>query len=299
MRVKNDPNIVFSFVLMVTWRDLLRCVRSKCSRTGHTQRWSERKDDPMLCNGNLAFFCICPATYSRNSTKCGRLGNSRICGRPRCDRRRPSPDSMCPGMFSQVQKKIKLNGTIMKRLMKFWQTKDVLDEADREADWPLRVRERASSILASSSSPCSRCYQANTSKHATSTERSPYCRCYVLLEIVDSVGMHFSILNAVCMGTTCDQAWILRESETLGSPSSHACLQAFVHGWTRWPGWPTPAMAGHVGLVGYALPLLPRNTQQRHLQFDSCKERRDQTCLDWMRPNRSEELNDELTCSRI
>ena len=57
-----------------------------------------------------------------------------------------------------------------------------------------------------------------------------------VFEVVDSVGMRFSMLNAVCMGTTYDQAWIVRESETLGSPSSHACLRAFVHGWTRW-GW--------------------------------------------------------------
>ena len=59
-----------------------------------------------------------------------------------------------------------------------------------------------------------------------------------VFEIVDSVGMRFSILNAVCMGTTHDQAWIVGESENLGSPPSHACLRAFVHGWTRWAGWP-------------------------------------------------------------
>ena len=58
-----------------------------------------------------------------------------------------------------------------------------------------------------------------------------------MFEVVDSVGMRFSMLNAVCMGTTYDQAWIVRESETLGSPSSHACLRAFVHSWTRWVGW--------------------------------------------------------------
>ena len=40
------------------------------------------------------------------------------------------------------------------------------------------------------------------------------------------------------MGTTYDQAWIARESENLGSPSSHLCLRVFVHGWTRWAGWP-------------------------------------------------------------
>ena len=30
--------------------------------TRHTQRWSERKVDPTLCKGNLAFFCISPTT---------------------------------------------------------------------------------------------------------------------------------------------------------------------------------------------------------------------------------------------
>ena len=57
-----------------------------------------------------------------------------------------------------------------------------------------------------------------------------------VFEIVDSDGMRFSILNAVCMGTTYDQAWIVRESESLGSPSSHACSRAFVHRWTCWAG---------------------------------------------------------------
>ena len=60
----------------------------------------------------------------------------------------------------------------------------------------------------------------------------------IVFEIVDSVGIRFSILNAVCMGTTFDQSMDCEESETLGSPSSHACLRAFVHGWTRWAGWP-------------------------------------------------------------
>ena len=59
-----------------------------------------------------------------------------------------------------------------------------------------------------------------------------------VFEVVDSVGMRFSILNAVCMGTTYDQSWNVRESETLGSPLSHGCLRAFVHGRTRWAGWP-------------------------------------------------------------
>ena len=54
-----------------------------------------------------------------------------------------------------------------------------------------------------------------------------------LFEIVGSVGMRFSILLAVCV-----EAWVVRESQNLVSPSSHACLRAFVHGWTRWVCWP-------------------------------------------------------------
>ena len=59
-----------------------------------------------------------------------------------------------------------------------------------------------------------------------------------MFEIVDSIGMRFSIQNAVSLGTSYDQSWIVRESESLDSPSSHAYLRAFVHGWTRWAGWP-------------------------------------------------------------
>ena len=59
-----------------------------------------------------------------------------------------------------------------------------------------------------------------------------------VFEIVDTVGVRHSILNAVFMRTTYDQAWFVRESESLGSPSSPARPRAFAHGWTRWAGWP-------------------------------------------------------------
>ena len=91
-----------------TRRDLTKCVHSKKRErerarssslltTRHTQRWAERKVDPMLCKGDLAFFCNCPVTvdklvsvgaraHSWHFTKRGRSGNSRICGRSRSDR---------------------------------------------------------------------------------------------------------------------------------------------------------------------------------------------------------------------
>ena len=52
-----------------------------------------------------------------------------------------------------------------------------------------------------------------------------------VFEVLDATGKRFSMLNAVCMGTTYNQAWIVRESESLGSPSSQVCLFAFVIGW--------------------------------------------------------------------
>ena len=79
---------------------------------------------------------------------------------------------------------------------------------------------------------------SNTQSITTSTIAFNHEVGVDVFEIVDSVGIRFSILNSVCTGTTYDQAWNVRESETLGSPQSHVCLRAFVHGWTRWSGWP-------------------------------------------------------------
>ena len=59
-----------------------------------------------------------------------------------------------------------------------------------------------------------------------------------VIDIKDAAGKHFDILNAIDYGTTFQQAWIVRESDIHGSPSSSSCLKAFVHGWTRWAGWP-------------------------------------------------------------
>ena len=62
-----------------------------------------------------------------------------------------------------------------------------------------------------------------------------------MFEIVDSVGMRFSVLNAVCMGTTYDQAWIVRESEKLLVLHHHMHVYELSF------------MAVHVGLVGLDL----------------------------------------------
>eukprot|EP00973_Karenia_brevis_P095289 12426664-Karenia_brevis.AAC.1 len=58
------------------------------------------------------------------------------------------------------------------------------------------------------------------------------------LDIKDTRGRLYNILNAADYGTTFQQAWIVREADVHGNPSSSSCLKAFVHGWTRWAGWP-------------------------------------------------------------
>ena len=49
-----------------------------------------------------------------------------------------------------------------------------------------------------------------------------------VFEIVDSVGMRFSILNAVCMRTTYDQARIVRESSYIAGRVEPAGQILFV-----------------------------------------------------------------------
>ena len=107
-----------------------------------------------------------------------------------------------------------------------------------------------------------------------------------VFEIVDSVGMRFSIQNAVCMGTTYEQAWIVRRSENL-------VLRRHMHVYKH------SYMPGRVGLVGpslfaaieehsieaYLFQLLPRLVWRSDL-------------LVWKRQNKSEEWNVEVPCSK-
>ena len=68
-----------------------------------------------------------------------------------------------------------------------------------------------------------RCHRCDNMKPRPQTHKVSPPRPYTfhhevgldVFEIVDSVDMRFSILNPVCTGTTYDQAWIVRESETL------------------------------------------------------------------------------------
>ena len=59
-----------------------------------------------------------------------------------------------------------------------------------------------------------------------------------VLEIKDSAGRIYDVLNIVDYGTTFEQAFIVREADINGSPSSQKCLEAFTNGWVRPFGWP-------------------------------------------------------------
>ena len=48
----------------------------------------------------------------------------------------------------------------------------------------------------------------------------------------------FMVYLIVDYGTTFEQAFIVRDSDVNGIPSSAKCLDAFVKGWTRPFGWP-------------------------------------------------------------
>ena len=163
--------------------------------TRHTQRWSERKVDPTLCKGDLAFFCISPTTLvilrlwahertlgvPRNVDDLETIDFAEKLGTIAADQHL----TRCVQACLAGAEVIKLNSTIRERLTKSSETKTWKTE---ETPWKkliekliclnkhhclvTRIPERTSSILASSSSQSSRCDQTITTKLATSTERS-------------------------------------------------------------------------------------------------------------------------------
>ena len=59
-----------------------------------------------------------------------------------------------------------------------------------------------------------------------------------VVEIKDIKGRIYDVLNVVDYGTTFEQAFIVREADIHGSPSSQSCLEQFTKGWVRPFGWP-------------------------------------------------------------
>ena len=88
-----------------------------------------------------------------------------------------------------------------------------------------------------------RCQGCDNAKPKPQSHKVPPPRPYAfnhevrvdVFEIVDSVGMRFSILNAVCMGTTYDQVWIVRV-RGLRFPIV-TCMSMSIRTWLDALGW--------------------------------------------------------------
>ena len=55
------------------------------------------------------------------------------------------------------------------------------------------------------------------------------------LEVSDANDTKYTLLNVVCMGSTFQQVYLVREGG--GTPTSSSCIQALVSGWVGWAGW--------------------------------------------------------------
>ena len=255
--------------------------------TRHTQRWSERQVDPMLCQGDLAFFCNCLVTLEhmrlwahestpgipRNVNDLEIFEFADLLGAIAEDQHLTRCAQVCFTSTEEDQAEQCDRGTIDEVLgdQDMEQGGDALEEADREADLleqmpPPGHREPEKERLASwlrlprgarvairrlhrnlrhlpkeallqmlraaraaqdyiNAGKTFRCHGCDNTKPRPQTHKvSPPRPCTFnhevgvdVFEIVDSVGMRFSIVNAVCTGTTYDQSWIVRESENLGS----------------------------------------------------------------------------------
>ena len=111
--------------------------------TRHTQRWSERKIDPTLCKGDLAFFCNCPTTLEilrlwahertrgvpRNVDDLETVGLADVLGSIAEDQHLTRCAQVCFTGTEEDQAERRDQGTIDME-----GGGDALEEADREAD---------------------------------------------------------------------------------------------------------------------------------------------------------------------
>ena len=118
--------------------------------TRHTQRWSEREVDPMLCNGDLAFFCNCPVTLEslrlsahertpripRNVDVLETIESADVLGAIAENHHLSRCAQVCSTGTEEDQAERHDHGTIdeVLRDQDMQGGGDVLDEADREAD---------------------------------------------------------------------------------------------------------------------------------------------------------------------
>ena len=190
--------------------------------TRQTQRWSEREIDPKLCKGDLAFFCNCPTTleslrlwaHERNPgiprmdletiefadvlgaiadlqhlTRCAQVcfaGTEEVQAQQRDQER-----------LTKVQRRIKLNSAIKEcckdiSMSGLRQHKAKTSNTQSITTPTLRIQSRSGS----------RCVRDHRLSRRTLFDHK-FC----------------------LYGNHLRSAWIVRESESLGAPSSHACHQ--------------------------------------------------------------------------
>ena len=146
----NDPNVIFSYVPFqdddVNVNDKVNII----ANTRHNQIWSERGVDPMLCNGDLAFFCNCATTFEglrfwahertpgvpRNLEDLETVEFADVLGAIAEDHHLTRCAQVCFTGTEEDQAGEHDQGTIDEVLgdQDLEQGKDVLEEADREAD---------------------------------------------------------------------------------------------------------------------------------------------------------------------
>ena len=200
----------------------------------HIQRQVEHKVDPMLCRGDLDFFCNRPATpkYQRPRT------HERTLDIPQ------NLDDLEVNEFADVVRTIAedlhltqcaqvcFTGTEDDQAEQhdhgtndkvrgdpdMEQGGDAPEEADREVDLPERVPLP--------DHPESRPYTLN---HEVGID---------VFEIIDSVDKRSSTLDSICKGVVYVQAYGLREKSECSSSPFHTRLQASVCDWSCRAGWP-------------------------------------------------------------
>ena len=190
--------------------------------TRHSQRWSERKVDPTLCRGDLAFLCNCPTSLEnlrlwahectpgvpRNVDDLETIGFADLFGTIAEDQHLTRCAQVCFAGTEEDQAEQHDHGTIDDVLgdPDMERGRDAPKEADQEAYPP----EQIPLLDYPESRPC-------TFNHEVGID---------VFEIIDSVSKRSLTVDVVCRRVAYVQVRVERKSER-SSPSFHTSLQAY------------------------------------------------------------------------
>ena len=174
--------------------------------TRHTQRWSEREFDPMLCKGDLAFFCHSPLTLDnvrlwahernpgipRNMDDLETVKFSEVLGSIAEDQHLTRCAQVCFTSTEEDQAERHDQGTIDEVLgdEDMEEGGDALEEADREADlleqmlYPVAQSQRKNVWHPGFAFLAELVLHSDGHIETCDTYRKKHsCRCYVLFEL--------------------------------------------------------------------------------------------------------------------